>query len=569
MRIKEITTTLKLMVSLIDLHGQNPFKARAYTSTIYKIDNLGQVLSRELLGLQKQGFSKNMAQKIVQIIETKTFTELQELAAQTPTGLIEVLNVKGLGAKKVRQLWQDLAIEDVDSLYAACKSDEILKIKGFASKMRDKIIYQIDFQRSNATKVRYDVAEKYTQFLQKQLESCDFIDKIAFVGQFRRKLEIIEHLECLVQVEKRLELHDFLSQLQGITHDPKHSSPFVWKGIFDTTQLKVSVYFTSQKEFINQLFIHSASIDHLKKIVNPQESATSLLELVRKKTFESEEAIYQSVNLNFIPSELREGTFEFEKAKETPFNLIETKDVKGILHAHSTYSDGKNTLEQMAVQCKKLGYQYLGITDHSKTAFYANGLQEIRIEKQHQEIDLLNKKLAPFKIFKGIESDILNNGDLDYEDSVLEKFDFIIASVHSNLEMDKQKAMLRLVKAIQNPYTSILGHSTGRILLRRAAYPLDMEEIINQCADNQVVIEINASPYRLDLDWRWVHYALEKGVILSINPDAHDVEHYDFVKYGVGIGRKGGLTKKQNLNSLSLNEIETYFTNKKKAILSL
>lgn len=566
MRVKEITNTLKLMSSLIELHGQNPFKARAYTGAIYKIDNLGQVLSRDFSGLQKQGFSKSMAQKIAQIVETRTFSELEELVSQTPLGLIEVLNVKGLGAKKVRQLWQDLGIEDVAGLYNACKSDEILKIKGFASKMRDKIIYEIDYQRSNVGKIRYDVAESHTEFIQTNLEQSKLSEKIAFVGEFRRKLEVIGHLECLVQVSQRLELHDFLNQIEGLKTDVEHCSPFIWRGVFEETQVKVSIYFVSQEDFVNQLFMRSASIEHLKMPLGNLQLAPNLLELVRKKNFNTEEEIYQNIEMNFIPSELREGTFEFGEAKKAPFNLIETKDVKGILHAHSTYSDGKNTLEEMAVYCKNLGYQYLGITDHSKTAFYANGLEEYRIEKQHEEIDLLNQKLAPFKIFKGIESDILNNGDLDYADSVLNKFDFIIASVHSNLQMDEEKAMQRLIKAIQNPYTSILGHSTGRILLRREGYPLDMKEIINQCADNQVVIEINASPYRLDLDWRWVHYALEKGVMLSINPDAHDVAHYDFVKYGVGIGRKGGLTQKQNLNSLSLSEIEAFFAKKKKVI---
>ena len=567
MRVKEITTILKLMASLIELHGQNSFKARAYTGAIYKIDNLGQVLSRELSGLQKQGFSKSMAQKIAQIVETKTFPELTELLKQTPVGLIDVLNVKGLGAKKVRQLWTDLGIEDVASLYKACKTGEILKIKGFAAKMRDKIVYEIDYQRSNVGKVRFHIAEVHRDTLQEILEKCNLIEQVSFVGEFRRKLEVIGHLECVVQVEKRLELHDYLTTISGIVPDTQNSSPFIWKGIFEETQLKLTIYFASRENYTNQVFVHSASIEHLQKPLESLQPSTNLLELVRKKKFDSEEAIYQNCGLNFIPSELREGTFEFDQAKEKPFNLIEAQDVKGILHAHSTYSDGKNTLEEMAVYCKNLGYEYLGITDHSKTAFYANGLQEARIEKQHQEIDLLNEKLAPFKIFKGIESDILNNGDLDYENSVLEKFDFIIASVHANLQMDEQKAMERVITAIQNPYTTILGHSTGRILLRREGYPLDMKEVINQCAENQVVIEINASPYRLDLDWRWVHYALEKGVKLSINPDAHDVEHYDFVKYGIGIGRKGGLTKEQNLNSLSVSELDAFF--KKKKLLSV
>jgi DNA polymerase (family X) len=243
--------------------------------------------------------------------------------------------------------------------------------------------------------------------------------------------------------------------------------------------------------------------------------------------------------------------------------LVTWDNLKGILHNHSTYSDGKHSLERMATFCKELGFEYLGIADHSKSAGYANGLSVERVFEQHREIEKLNQQLAPFKILKGIEADILGDGSLDYDNAVLATFDYVVASVHSNLTMNYDKAMSRLVRAIENPYTTILGHPTGRLLLSRDGYPIDHKLIIDACAANKVVIEINASPWRLDIDWRWIGYCLEKGVMLSINPDAHETDGYFDMHYGVAIGRKGGLTSNMTFNAMTLTDIEVYLKNKK------
>ncbi|MEO1652429.1 MAG: PHP domain-containing protein, partial [Bacteroidota bacterium] len=264
--------------------------------------------------------------------------------------------------------------------------------------------------------------------------------------------------------------------------------------------------------------------------------------------------------LPYIIPELREGMFEFEMAqKGLPDALLELKDLKGILHAHSTYSDGKQSLKEMAQACQSQGYEYLGITDHSKSAFYANGLYENRVEQQHKEIDQLNEALAPFRIFKGIESDILADGRLDYADEVLASFDFVIVSIHTALKMDVAKATQRIIKAIEHPSAHILGHPSGRLLLRRAGYELNYETIIDACVANQVSIEINANPWRLDLDWRWVKRAMDKGVLISVNPDAHHINGIQDVKYGVWMGRKAGLLPAQTLNTFNISEIAAFF----------
>jgi DNA polymerase (family 10) len=280
----------------------------------------------------------------------------------------------------------------------------------------------------------------------------------------------------------------------------------------------------------------------------------------------SEEEIYELASLPFIEPELREGNGEFKLAESKSLpKLIQYSDLKGSLHNHSTWSDGIHTLEEMALFCKNdLKLEYFGICDHSKSAFYANGLTETRIAAQQREIDGLNEKLSPFRIFKGIESDILYDGSLDYSNEVLASFDFVVASIHSILNMNEEKATERLIKAIENPFTTILGHPTGRLLLSRSGYPIDHKKVIDACAENQVIIEINANPLRLDLDWRWHQYAISKGVLLSINPDAHRKEGFNDMKYGTLVARKGGLSKENCLNAMNLDQISILFEHKKK-----
>jgi DNA polymerase (family 10) len=269
--------------------------------------------------------------------------------------------------------------------------------------------------------------------------------------------------------------------------------------------------------------------------------------------------LFDSASLPWIPPFRREDPNILQVAKKVKLKeVIVPADIRGIIHSHSNWSDGVHTLEQMAMTAKAQGLEYLVISDHSKTAFYANGLSEERIYAQHKQVDELNKRLAPFRIFKSIESDILNDGSLDYDDEVLAGFDLVIASIHSNLKMPEEKAMMRLTNAIENPYTSILGHMTGRLILSRNGYPVNHEAIIEACAENNVVIELNAHPRRLDIDWRWIEYAIKKGVLISINPDAHAVEGFEDCRYGVLVAQKAGLTKENNLSSFSLADFERF-----------
>jgi DNA polymerase (family X) len=383
-------------------------------------------------------------------------------------------------------------------------------------------------------------------------------------GDFARKMEIISKMEWLIKTDTPSEASRKINSLEGLSQDHKKSSPFSWRGTTSHPELAVEIIFNDGTTLINELLIRTSAPEHLHAIGKDN---LSMAQIYRTRPFSKEEEAYLEAGLQYIPAELREGSFEVEWAKENKIpKLLEEGELKGILHNHSTYTDGKHSLLEMAEKCKEMGYEYLGISDHSQTAIYAGGLDVAKIRKQHQEIDQLNQELAPFRIFKGIESDILGDGKLDYPDEVLAEFDFIVSSVHSILNMDRNKATARLIKAIENPYTTILGHPTGRLLLRREGYPIDHKAVIDACARNNVTIEINANPWRLDLDWRWVHYALSQNVKIAINPDAHDKNDYGHMRYGVLVGRKGGLTKEMTLNAMSLEEITEYFTQRKSAI---
>nr|WP_186758476.1 helix-hairpin-helix domain-containing protein [Echinicola salinicaeni] len=563
---KKITKILKLTSQLMELHEVNAFKIRSYTSAIYSIDQ-GNISLENLTKeeLQKiNGIGKSIAEVIVQLQETGTHEYLEELLKDTPKGLLEVLEIKGLGPKKIKVLWKELNITSVHELLEACQSGEVAKIKGFGAKTQESIIQSLEFIASNKGKWHYADVESDIEALQEKFDQLFGKEKVAITGEYARKSEIIEKAEWIINTDNRKSVFQEINQIDSLEQNKKVSSPFTWRGKLKEKELEIIIFATEPSSFINEQLLRTASNAHL---LAPMDAGHTLGSFFKSKGFGSEQEAYKEAGLAYISPELREGQFEIELAKDNKLPvLLEEKDLKGILHNHSTYSDGKHSLKEMAEYCKELGYEYLGISDHSRTASYAGGLSIEQVEKQQKEIKKLNEELAPFKIFSGIESDILPDGNLDYPEEVLASFDFIVSSIHSSLNMSRKKATARLIKAIENPYTTILGHPTGRLLLRREGYPIDHKAIIEACKDNQVVIEINANPWRLDLDWRWVHYAIEQGVKLSINPDAHEKAGYAHMKYGVLVGRKGGLSKEMTFNALGLEEIDQYFKKRKSKI---
>ena len=552
----EIIEILELTAKLLELHGENDFKVRAYSVVVYNLDKTTEDLTQLSVAQLSllQGVGKSMAAKIDEIRTSGTLQEMQELLAKTPEGVVEMFGIKGIGPKKVRQIWQELSIVDTRELLLACENGEVAKLKGFGDKIQETIRTNILYAQSNANKLRMDKAEEIAQVLFDELEKL--FPQTEIVGEIRQKNEVVETIQLLVAHSKPNEVIQFLNNLENLEQNEKQSSPFAWRGLMTEKAIPIEVLICKPEEFTYKMLTHSSSQKHLQQLFN--QSTNQLI-----THFQTEEEIYQKANRPYIVPEMREGWGEFEwVAKHSNDDLVTWDCLKGILHNHSTYSDGKHTLQAMAEFCKELGFEYLGIADHSKAATYAKGLSEERVFQQHAEIEQLNAKLVPFKILKGIEADILGDGSLDYTPEILKTFDYVVASVHSNIKMNEEKAMQRLIRAIENPFTTILGHPTGRVLLSRSGYPINHKVMIDACAANGVVIEINASPYRLDMDWRWIQYALERGVKLSINPDAHEKDGYFDMHYGVANARKGGLTKDMTFNALGLVEMEQYLAKK-------
>lgn len=548
---KAISKIFKLCSQLMELHNENPFRTKSIASASFKLDKLPfriEEASLEELSAQP-GIGKSTAEKAKEVAATGTFKELEDLIENTPSGIIEMLNIKGLGPKKIQIIWKELEIESVGELLYACNENRLVEAKGFGLKTQEDIKKSIEFSISNKGWFLYakvlPLAEKFFNELKLHFPSS----LLSYTGDFRRKCEVLSTVDLLIS-ESIDNVEKFLN---GFTLVEKTENSIE---LTDELGFTFKVFSSNINDFYRDLILSTGSTAHLDVLFNILPDLPSL---------SSEEAIYRNLGLDYIEPELREGLNEIVQAQtHTLPKLIQYKDLRGTLHNHSTYSDGVHSLEQMALHCKDvLGLEYLGICDHSRTAVYANGLSIERLEQQWNDIATLNEKLAPFKIFRGIESDILGDGSLDYPDEVLAKFDFVVASVHSNLKMDEEKATTRLIKAIENPYTTILGHPTGRLLLSRAGYPLDFKRVIDACAANGVVIEINANPLRLDLDWRWHRYAVEKGVLLSINPDAHRTEGLHDMQYGVLVAQKGGLQASNCLNAYALDAITTYFNKKK------
>ncbi|HWY12957.1 MAG TPA: PHP domain-containing protein [Bacteroidia bacterium] len=552
MNTEEIADSLELTAKLMELHEENPFKVRAVANGAYnlsktRIDLTGKTQSEIE---QIEGIGKSIAAKITELLEKGTTTELEELKSKTPLGVIEIMGVKGLGPKKVRQLWHELQIESIGELLYACNENRLIDLKGFGTKTQESVKQNIEFAISNSGKLHYARAEKEATVVLNQLKKIKgLFEEISFTGELRRRNDIITKIELLCSSHDLEKAKTFLTA-EGYLEDEDIENTFV----SGNEGCPIFIYLCEPGNFYKELFQTTGSGDFIEDYLE-----------VEIEDPESEEAIFESLGLQYIEPELRESKEIIDRAKANKIpTLIEFTDLKGSLHNHSTYSDGMNSLEEMAVHCKSLGYEYLGICDHSQSAFYADGLKPETVLVQQKEIEKLNTQLAPFKIFKGIESDILNDGSLDYTEEILKTFDFVVASIHSNLKMTTEKANERLIKAIENPYTTILGHPTGRLLLARQGYPIDHKKIIDACAANGVIIELNAHPYRLDIDWRWIPYCLKKGVKISINPDAHQKDGYNDMRYGVYSARKGMLDKGNCFNALNLAEIETYFITRKK-----
>ncbi|TVQ15972.1 MAG: DNA polymerase/3'-5' exonuclease PolX [Balneolaceae bacterium] len=573
-KLNEISTLMRLA-------GENDFKAIAFERVARMIEGLDHdinehIANRTLTDLK--GVGKSIADDIYALAGTGEIPVLTALKERVPAGLITWLDISGMGPKKIYKIHQEFGITEIDELKAKCEDGSVAALPGMGEKTAQKILKSIEWMQQFGERCRLDEATEIAEAIFDELKGLEGVQQISVAGSLRRSLETIGDIDILIAADEQdasaifdtFTSHELVTEILG-RGDTKSS-------VRTTRGRQVDVRIVKPEQFAAALMYFTGSKEHnvgmrqrardRKLTLNEyglfHMDAEGGTDFDRPVDAASEADIYKKLDLGFVPPELREDRGEFDWfAKHDRADLLEEGELRGILHAHSTYSDGKRSIREMAEACMDLGYEYLGLTDHSRTAAYAGGLSIECVQQQWKEIDALNNEFEKdgkgFVILKGIESDILGDGSLDYPDDILKGFDFVIASVHSALELPRGKMMDRFRRAIENPYTRIVGHPTGRLLLRRGGSDIDLNELIQLAADNNTAIEINANPWRLDLDWRYGLKARDCGLMTAICPDAHDTEGLTDVRYGTGIARKGWFGRERVLNTMGVEQLKKWF----------
>ncbi len=560
-------------VTLLELNGESPFKCRAYANAARVLAQLDgdlaeAVQSRSLL--EFKGIGQAMFEKISEGVETGRLSLYEELRAATPPGLLEMLKIKGLGPKKVRTIYDQLGVKDIVELEYACIENRLVDLPGFGKKTQDRIREGITYQKKHKGLYHSHTARLEGERILAQILQKEEVIRASFAGSLRCRNEVVREIDLVVSSDSPLLLIDYARSLPEIENEvtrTENSAKFILK-----KGMELNLYIVPDDRFPYMLHYYTGSktyheaISHRARNYGIKLSEYGLFLEDHILPCQDEREIFSTLELDYIEPELRENYGELEAAARHALpRLVEERDIRGVFHVHSTYSDGAAPISQMVEAAERLGLQYIGISDHSQSAFYANGLKEDQIKKQHEEIDRL-QEILKIRIFKGIEADILPDGNLDYEDRILASFDFVIASVHSSFNMSEKEMTSRVVRAMSHPATTFLGHPTGRILLSREGYPIHIPEVIEAARRYGVAIELNASPYRLDLDWRYCKMAKEAGVRLSIHPDAHGIHGLADTRMGVGVARKGWLSSGDLVNTLPLNEMEIYLKNKRSQV---
>lgn len=568
----EIVGILNEIAELLELTGENPFKVRAYQNAARTLEGhteeVAALVNSGKLG-DLPGFGEALVEKVTTLVTTGKLKYYDDLKKKVPHGLLEMMRIPGLGPKKAKSLYDHLKIDSVEKLEKACKDGKVAKVEGFGEKSQQKILEGIEHQKKYAERHLYDEAFLAAAALVEKLKKRKDVSECEIAGSLRRHRETIGDLDILVSSKDPEAVMEFFTTMPEVEtvlgHGPTKSSVTL-----KTSGIQVDLRVISEKEFPFALHYFTGSKEH--NIVMRQRAQDMGMKLNEYGLFKetgkkeipvpckNEAEIFKKLNLDYIPPEIREGMGEIEAAEKHKVpDLVKDGDIRGVFHVHSTWSDGTATLEDMIAEAERQGLDYVGISDHSQTAAYAHGMEPKRVLQQEKEIEKLRKQFK-IRIFWGIESDILPDGSLDYKDDILERFDFVIASVHSSFTMPEKEMTARIVKALKNKHTTILGHSTGRLLLSREGYQVDMRRVIEAAADFGKVIEINASPYRFDLDWRLGPYAREKGVKVAINPDAHALDEISHYHYGVGIARKGWMTKSDVVTTYTTQQMEKFLS---------
>ena len=578
---QDIASKLREVFQLMQLAGENRFKAIAFDKAPLTVDGMSDDINEYINNKNLtdiKGIGKSIAEDIYAYAETGKMPVLEAFREKIPPGLLKWTEISGLGPKNILKIHETFGITEIEELKELINNGELAKLPGLGGKSAEKIQKSIEWMEKYDERCRLDEAQKIADDIYASLKDLEGVQQIELAGSLRRSKETIGDIDILIAADEKhipglfevFTNHGRVTEVLG-KGDTKSS-------VRTTDGRQVDLRIVKPENFAAALMYFTGSKEHNVELRSrARNKGMSLNEygLYKLKEdgetdwdspqdFKTEADIYKLLDLNFVPPELREdrGEFEiFETQKE--IDLVTDDDIRGVIHAHSTWSDGKFSIKEMAEACIERGYEYLGITDHSQTAAYAGGLKPDEVKQQWDEIDALNEGFKSsgtnFVIFKGIESDILADGSLDYEDDILEGFDFVIASVHQSLEMPENKMMERFRNAIKNPYTRMIGHPTGRLLLKREESKIDLNELVVLAAEHNTAIEINANPRRLDLDWKFGNKAKEVGMMTSINPDAHNIDGIDLMSYGVRIARKGKYEKERVLNTKSAEEVKAFF----------
>lgn len=571
MKREEIVEILEDIAVLLELKGENPFKIRAYQNGARTLqgleEDLGALIEEERLG-EVKGMGEALVKKVETLYRTGELEYYDKLRASVPEGLLVMLEIPGLGGKKIKRLHEELGIESVEALRTAAEDGRIAALKGFGQKSADNILRGIRNREAYTARHLWWTAERQTLPILEGLRGLEQVRRVEAAGSFRRWKETVGDLDFIVAAEEAGPVMEWFTGMEGVaevTASGETKSSVRLEG-----GMQADLRVVPPRQFPFALHHFTGSKEHnvemrqraLKRGWSLSEWGMKVVEEGKGEggvppPIENEEDLFAALDLAFIPPELREGMGEIAAAEkgELP-GLVRFEDLRGCLHNHTTASDGRHSLEAMVRDAEERGWEYVGIADHSKASFQANGLDEERLLQQVEAIRKMNAGGSwKCRIFAGCEVDILADGSLDFDDDILEQLDYVVASIHVALGRDEAEQTRRLIAALEHPQVTMLGHPTGRLLLQREPYGVDLNKVIDAAAANEKIIELNASPYRLDLDWRHWRRAAEKGVICAINPDAHSTEGYDFLRMGAAIARKGWLGPEQVLNTWPLDRV--------------
>ena len=544
-----IARTLDEISRYVELSDPNPFRARAFEKAARAIENLDEdVLELVESGaiLKVAGIGKATAQIVEEIARTGASRYLEELRAQYPPGIFELLRVPKLGIKKIAALYEALGIASLDDLEQAAQSGALTKLKGFGAKTSEQILKNIAFARMRESRFLLPVGIEVGELVRERLADIDAVEEAEVSGSVRRRLEVIRNVNVVVVTR---DITAVVERLGSIVSDPQEIDDHTWKGVA-RGEIDVHFHFASPAEAGTVLFRTTGTSEFVEAFGTPAKART-------------ESDVFKKAGVAYVEPERREDGSDL-KLKRRP-KLVEPAQLRGTFHVHTTFSDGRNTVHEMLSAAREREWEYVGISDHSKAAYYAGGLTEERLKEQHAEIAKQEKDVAPMRVFRGTEADILQDGSMDYGARILSKFDFVIASIHSNFKMEKDEMTERILTAMDDPHVTFIGHLTGRLLLTRDGYTVDYDRIFDRAAERGVMIEINGNPRRLDVDWRHLRRAVDRGVVFSINPDAHSIAEYNAVITGTWVARKGGLSPKHIFNTLGVEEVAAFLAARKEA----